>query len=96
MWTEEGEKEKSKGCKSGEQLLSWLQLPRGRSLAFLEVGWGWDWGDWQDAVFLFLVRIDHAGKGVVGETGMKSHKRKGRRFLHAGEAGYSRCKAHRK
>lgn len=45
------------------------------------------WGDWQDALFLLLIRIVHREMGVVGEAGMKSQKRTGRRFLHAGEVG---------
>lgn len=61
---------------------------RGKILAFLEVGWGRElWGDWQDALFLLLIRLEHREMGVVGETGMKSQKRTGRRFLHAGEVG---------
>lgn len=45
------------------------------------------WGDWQDAPFLLLIRIDHRETGVVRETGIKSQKWTGRRFLHAGEVG---------
>lgn len=36
---------------------------------------------------MLLIRIEHRETGVVGETGMKSQKRTGRRLLHAGEVG---------
>lgn len=83
-----GGRKKKQRWKVWRTALSWLKLPRGKILAFLEVGWGRELrGDWQDALFLLLIRIEHREMGVVGETGMKSQKRTGRRFLHAGEVG---------